>query len=219
MPARRGSSVRRPSERGWWRTESRRLYISLEVSLRAEEPEPVITLHVWLSSRFGYCCRATRLFCRYATSISSYRALPALSSEPAVPLLIRHCVPPAHLFPFRRLRRLLRSFPRRRCDQSAIQLSHRPPRGRAGPSGATPNPHSQHAGPPPGMPVSAPCVPTGRPFDAPRALRAPGNHAFLQAFPESSPAPAPIAVLPSRLPDCPEFSCVARRWSLRRPLP
>ena len=75
--------------------ETSRLFVSLEYHLRAEEPEPEATFHVWLSSRFGNCGRATRLFCRFSTSISSYRALLALSSEPASPLPIRHCVPPA----------------------------------------------------------------------------------------------------------------------------
>ena len=61
------------------------------VCLRAEEPEP--TFHFWPSSRSGCCGRANLSFCHCATSISSYRALLALSSERAKRLLIRHCVP------------------------------------------------------------------------------------------------------------------------------
>src|ERR1700691_4211563 len=60
--------------------------------LRAEETRTKLTFHFWLSSRSGRCCRANQSFYCYATSISSYRACPALSSEHATPLPIRHRV-------------------------------------------------------------------------------------------------------------------------------
>ena len=75
----------------WHAETSRLMFVSLGYHLRAEEPEPEATFHFWLSSRFGNCGRATRLFCRFSTSISSYRAHLALSSERASPLPIRHC--------------------------------------------------------------------------------------------------------------------------------
>src|SRR5271156_2598807 len=78
----------------------------------AEEPEPAFTFHFWLSSRFGRCGRASRLFCHFATSISSYRGLLALSSERGVWLPIRHYFVRANRVLYRHLRRWPRFFRR-----------------------------------------------------------------------------------------------------------
>src|ERR1700739_636836 len=152
MPARPGWSVPPPWVRALWHADSRRQYVSFGVCLRAEEPEPTPTFHSWPSSRVGNCCRATRLFCRFSTSISSYRALPALSSEPESRLLIRHCVPPAQLSLSRRLLPSHRFFLPLQSGRVTARPSHRSPRGHAAHVAVQPSPHSQPEDPLPAPP-------------------------------------------------------------------
>src|SRR5579862_1871177 len=217
MPAHRGWSVQPPWVRALWHADLRRQYVSLGICLRAEDPEPTLTFHSWPSSRFGNCCRATRLFCRYATSISSYRALPALSSEPESQLLIRHCVPPALQSLSRRLHPSLRCFPPSQSGRAAVRPSRRSPRDRADSGAGSPSPHSRRGDRHPARLASEPRARGAHPSGLRRALRVQGSRDASRASLESSRVPVIAAVDPSLLPDFREFSCAGRpAWKLRR---
>src|SRR4029077_3042247 len=210
-PARLGWSARRPWEPALWHADRNRQFVSSGNVLRAEAPEPGITFHFWLSSRSGQCGRATRSFCRCATSISSYRALLALSSEPAELLPIRHCVLRALLSPFPHLRLSLQHFQRLKCGRAEARPSHRPRPDRAGAGAATPSPRSLRGDPPPELPANGPRAQGAYPSDSPPAPQAPGNRGASRAAREFSRAPGLAAAAPWPPPDFPGFFCASPR--------
>src|ERR1700676_2030304 len=126
------------------------------------------------SGNFG---RASPEFFHSEASISSYRALPALSSsrEPLLP--IRHCVGPWLRFVFPRLRRSRRCLPRWRFCPEAVQPLHPRSRDPSGGFGERPSPHSQRGGRLLARQANAPCAPAANPSGARRAPAARGTRA------------------------------------------
>ena len=156
------------------------MFVSFGIFLRAEEPEPATTFHFGVSSRSGRYGRASRLLCRCATSISSYRALPCFVKRARNAVADSPLRSASEASSFSTSSSVSVDFSAEAMRSSKqVRLSHRSPLCRAACGAAKPNRHSRRAGPRPARRANAPRVRAERPSVLRSALREPGKSCCL----------------------------------------